>query len=130
MKIKQSDNCISLNQEHHIKNIVSGLEKIFKYQFKVKDTPLPYNFVPTKKGSHTTNIQNLKVKLRFRNLHYRSAIGALLYIFCWTRPDIASTADKLAKFSHNPESIQSKISWYLRIWWGQLKMFSCENHNW
>ena len=115
MKIKQSDNCISLNQEQHIKNIVSGLEKTFKHQFKVKDTPLPYNFVPTTKGSPTTNIQNSEVKLRFGNLHYRSVIGALLYIFCCTRPDIASAADKLAKFSHNPGSIQSKISWYLRI---------------
>ena len=75
IKIKQSNNYITLDQEQYIKNIISGFEKSFKHKFKVKNTPLPNNFVPTKKDSPITETQNKEVKLRFGNLHYRSVIG-------------------------------------------------------
>ena len=58
--------------------------------------------MPTKKDSPTTDTQIKEVKLRFGNLHYRSVIGALLYVSCCTRPDIAFAVNKLAKFSDNP----------------------------
>ncbi len=48
-----------------------------------------------------TDTQTKEVKLRFGNLHYRSVIGALLYISCCTRIDIAYAVNKLAKFSNN-----------------------------
>ena len=102
MKIKQSNNLIILYQEQYIKNIANRFEKSFKHQIKVKNAPLPNNFVLTKKDSPITEIQNKEVKLRFGNLHYRSAIGALLYVSCCTRPDIAFAVNKLSKFSNNP----------------------------
>ena len=103
MKIKEITECITLDQDQYIKNIVSGFEKSFKQQFKVKDTPLSSNFVPTRKDCPTTETQTKEVvKLRFGNLHYRAAIGALLYVSCCTRPDIAYAVNKLAKFSNSP----------------------------
>ena len=48
---------ITLDQDQYIKKIVSRFEKSFKHQFKVKDTPLPSNFVPTKKDCPTTETQ-------------------------------------------------------------------------
>ena len=98
MEIKQSNDYITLDQEQYIKNIISRFEKSFKHQFKIKNTPLPSNFVPTKKDSPTTGTQIKEVKLRFGNLHYRSVIGALLYVSCCTRHDIAFAVNKLAKF--------------------------------
>ena len=86
-----------------VKSIVSRFEKSFKHQFKMKDSPLPSNFIPSKnKDSPTTDLQMKEVKIRFGNLHYRSVIGALLYISCCTRPDIAFAVNKLAKYSNNP----------------------------
>ena len=37
MKIKQTTEYITLDQDQYIKNIVSRFEKNFKHQFKVKD---------------------------------------------------------------------------------------------
>ena len=38
----------------------------------------------------------------FGGLHYRSAIGALIYLSSGTRPDITFAVSKLAKFSNAP----------------------------
>ena len=43
-----------------------------------------------------------ETKVRFGNLHYRSVIGALLYVSCCTRPDICFAVNKLAKYANNP----------------------------
>ena len=102
MKIKQTSEHITLDQDQYVKNIVSRFEKSFKHQFKMKDSPLPNNFIPSKKDSPTTDLQMKEVKIRFGNLHYRSVIGALLYVSCCTRPDIAFAVNKLAKYSNNP----------------------------
>ena len=48
MKIKQSNNHITLDQEQYIKNIIIRFQKNFKQQFKVKNTSVHINFVPTK----------------------------------------------------------------------------------
>ena len=65
MKINQSDNHISLNQEYYIQILVSRLEKNSKHQFKVNDTSILNHFVPTKKEYPTTDIENKEVRLRF-----------------------------------------------------------------
>ena len=57
MKIKYTTEYITLDQDQYIKNIVSRFEKSFKHQFKVKETPLPSNFVPTRKDCPTTETQ-------------------------------------------------------------------------
>ena len=113
IKITQTEDDITLSQEQYIKNIVSRFEKSFKHQFKVKETPLPTNFIPSKKDCPTTDNQTKEVKLRFGNLHYRSVIGALLYISCCTRIDIAYAVNKLAKFSNNPGIIHYRALLHL-----------------
>ena len=54
------------------------------------------------RSSPLTEEHTKEAKVRFRNLNYRSVIGALLYVSCCTRPDITYAVNKLAKFSHNP----------------------------
>ncbi len=77
-------------------------EKSFKHPFKKKDFPLPISFIPPKKDSPTTDEQVKETWTRFGNLHYRSVIGALLYVSCRTRPDICFAVNKFAKFANNP----------------------------
>ena len=113
IQIKQIAEYISLDQDQYIKNIISRFEKSSKHQFKVKDTPLPSNFVPTRKDCPTTEIQTKEIKLRFGNLHYRAVIGALLYLSCCTRPDIAYALNKLAKFSNSPGIIHNRAMLHL-----------------
>ena len=55
MKIKQTPEHITLDQDQYVKN--SRFEKSFKHQFKIKDSPLPSNFIPSKKDSPTTALQ-------------------------------------------------------------------------
>ena len=81
---------------------MNRFEKSFKHTFKLKNTPLPSNFVPSKKDCPTTEAQSKEVKITFGNLSYRSVIGALLYVSCCTRPDICFAVNKLAKYSNNP----------------------------
>ena len=102
MRIRQEDDYITLDQDQYVKNIITRFEKSFKHEFKTKDSPLPANFVPSKKDSPTVDAQHKEIKLRFGNLHYRSIIGALLYVSCCTRPDITYAVNKLAKFANNP----------------------------
>ena len=102
MRIRQGEDNIIIDQDQYVKNIVSRFEKLFKHAFKLKDSPLPTSFVPTKKDSPTTDTEIKEVKIRFGNLNYRSIIGALLYVSCCTRPDITYAVNKLAKFSNNP----------------------------
>ena len=70
MRIKQEDDYITLDQDQYVKNIVTRFEKSFKHEFKTKDSPLPTNFVPSKKDSPTVDAQHKEIKLRFGNLHY------------------------------------------------------------
>ena len=86
---------------------------MFKHSFKLKDSPLPGNFVPTKNDCPKNEAQTKEVKLRFGNLHYRSVIGALLYVSCCTRPDISYAVNKLAKYSNNPGIIHFRALLHL-----------------
>ena len=67
MEIKQTSENITLDQEQYFKNIVSRFEKSFKHEFKTKDSPLPNNFIPSKKDCPTTELQIKEVKIRFGN---------------------------------------------------------------
>ena len=89
MHIRQHKDYIILHQEQYVKNITARFEKQFKHPFKLKDSPLPSSFIPTKKDSPKTETEVKETKLRFGNMHYRSIIGALLYVSCCTRPDIS-----------------------------------------
>ena len=103
MRINQEKDYITIDQDQYIKNIVSRFEKSFKHSFKLKLTPLPSNFIPTKKDYPVTETQSKEVKVRFGNLNYRSVTVALLYASCCTRPDTCYAVNKLTKYSNNPE---------------------------
>ena len=113
MRITQNRDFISLDQDQYVKNITSRFEKGFKHPFKKKDFPLPISFVPTKKDSPATEEQIKETKTRFGNLHYRSIIGALLYVSCCTRPDICFAVNKLAKYANNPGVIHFRALLHL-----------------
>ncbi len=49
MCIKQENNYITLDQKQYVKNVIARFEKSFKHEFKVKESPLPTNFIPSKK---------------------------------------------------------------------------------
>ena len=57
MRITQKVNYISLDQDQYVTNITARFEKAFKYPFKGKQSPLPTNFIPSKKDSPTTEEQ-------------------------------------------------------------------------
>ena len=102
MRIIQKPAYITLDQDQYIKNITSRFEKLFKHSFKLKDSPLPSTFVPSKKDCPATEEQVKEIKIRFGNINFRSIIGALLYVSCCTRPDISYAVNKLAKYATNP----------------------------
>lgn len=104
MCIYQENDYITLDQNQYVKNIITRFENPFKHKFKVKvkDLPLPTNFVPSKKDCPTVDAQYKEIKLQFGNLHYCSSSGALLYISCCTCPDITYAVKKLVKFANNP----------------------------
>ena len=76
--------------------------KKFKHPVKLKDSPLPSSFIPTKKDCPKIETESKETRLRFGNMNYRSIIGALLYASCCTRSGITYAVNKLAKFSNNP----------------------------
>ena len=113
MKITPDNNYITLDQHQYSKNITARIEKTFKNPIKMKDSPLPNGFIPTKDDCPKNQAQMDEVKQRFKNLHYRSAIGSLLYISCRTRPDMCYAVNKLAKFSNNPGIVHYKALLHL-----------------
>ena len=74
---------------------------------------LPNNFIPSKKGRPTTELQTKEVKIRFGNLHYRSIIGALLYVSCCTRPDVTFAVNKLTKYYYSPGVVHYRAMLHL-----------------
>ena len=95
------------------KTLLVVLKRVLSMNSKLKISPLPNDFIPSKKDCPTTELQIKEVKIRFGNLHYRSVIGALLYISCCTRPDIAFAVNKLAKYSNNPGVVHYRAMLHL-----------------
>ena len=79
MRINQLNDYMSIDQEQYVKNITNRFEKAFKHSFKIKDSPLPTSFIPSKKDYPTTELQMKEVKLRFGN--YRSVIQRFKILF-------------------------------------------------
>ena len=91
MRIRQHKDYITLDQ--YVKNITSRFEKQFKHSFKLKDSPLPSSFIPSKKDCPKTKTQIKETKLQFGNMNYRSVIGALEYMCHGSSSD--TTANKI-----------------------------------
>ena len=66
MSIVQKKKYILLDQDQYAKNITAGFEKVFKYSFKGKQSPLPTKFTPSKKDSPTTEKQIIETKIEIR----------------------------------------------------------------
>ena len=99
MKIKQTTEYITLDQDQYIKNIVD-LRKVSNTNLRLKILLYLVNLYQQEKIAQPQ--KHKQKKLRFGNLYYRAVIGALLYVSCCTRPDIAYAVNKLAKFSNSP----------------------------
>ena len=89
-----------LDQSRYTMHFLEGLKN--KFKIKERNTPLPMDFVPTKKDCALTVEEKANVHLRFGDVNYRSVIGGLIYASSGTRPDITYAVGKLAKFSNAP----------------------------
>jgi hypothetical protein len=66
-----------------------------------RETPAPTNYVFTKKNRPTED--DLKIiDVRFKGLHFRSAVCSVLYLAYGTRADILFIICKLSKACHDP----------------------------
>jgi len=102
MRIRQHKEHITLDQDQYVKNITTRFKKPVKHSFKLKDSPLPASFVPTKKDYPPTEAKVKEIKIRFGILNFCSIIRALLYVSCCAQPDISFAVNKLAKYADNP----------------------------
>ncbi len=101
MRIRQENDHTSIDQDQFIRNIISKFEKAFKHPFKNKVSPYQLLLYQARKTVHKMIHKSRKSRFRFGNLNYKSVFGALLYISCCTRPDIAYDVNKWAKLSNN-----------------------------
>ena len=102
MRIRQHKEHITLDQDQYVKNITTRFKKPVKHSFKLKDSPLPASFVPTKKDYPPTEAKVKEIKIRFGTLNFCSIIRALLYVSCCAQSDISFAVNKLAKYVDNP----------------------------
>ena len=89
MQITEKRDHIIIDQKQYAKYVTSRLKKTLRSIIKIQENPLPTNFIPTKKDCPENEAQTIEVKKRFQNLHYRSAMGSLLYI-CHVAQDLTS----------------------------------------
>ena len=89
-----------IDQSRYALNISEKFSKCAN--IKPRSSPLPLDFTPTKEDMASTPEEKNEVNKLFGDLHYRSAIGALIYLSSGTRSDITFAVSKLAKFSNSP----------------------------
>ena len=101
MKIEYNQHGATIDQQLYAKSIANKLIKKGVDIFQ-RDTPLPSDFIFTKKDSPSnTNIQQ-ETDNKYKNIHFRSVIGALIYVSSGTRPDTTFATVKIAKYAHSP----------------------------
>ena len=95
------DNSIYVDQDRYDTSIVAKDLDIatVKASTKFYKTTLPSDIIFTKDETYTSDEQVEKFTREF-NIHYRSCIGSLLYIFS-ARVDLSFAMHKLVKFSAN-----------------------------
>ena len=89
-----------VDQSRYMTHFLEALRT--KFRIKERTTPLPSDFVPTKKDCALTEEEKTQVQERFGDVNYRSVIGGMIYVSSGTRPDITYAVSKLAKFSNAP----------------------------
>ena len=83
-------------KEHYIK-----IWKAIETSFKLKDSPLPSSFIPTKKDTLKIETGNKETRFWLGNMCIRYVIGALFYVLCCTRPDITYAINELTIVANN-----------------------------
>ena len=99
------DHSISVDQGRYATSIVAKYlyTATVKVSTKFYKTTLPAGMIFTKEDVSTSDEQVEKLTREY-NIHYRSCIGSLIYLFS-TRVDLSFAVHKLAKFSANPGKV-------------------------
>ena len=84
----ESDGCAFISQKAHVEKV---LERFDKNNNKMRSLPLPVNAKLTREGEKSKDVSE-----------YAALIGSLLYIACSSRPDMAATVNRLAKYMSCP----------------------------
>jgi hypothetical protein len=89
---------VLLSQPSHVQEIMHQF-RTFTDDWTPRSIPIPEDLKLTSDGTTKTDKSPLLDVTKFP---YRSLIGAMSYLACTTRPDIAYTVNQLARFSHAP----------------------------
>ena len=101
MKIEYNHQGATIDQQLYATSIANKLIKKGVDIFP-RETPLPPDIILTKKDCPPNpNIQQ-ETDTKYKNIHFRLVIGALIYLSSGTRPDITFATVKLAKYAHSP----------------------------
>ena len=105
------DHSISVDQARYATSIVAKYlyTAIVKVNTKFYNTTLPADMIFTKEDVSTSDEQVEKLTREF-NIHYRSCIGSLIYLFS-TRVDLSFAVHKLAIFH------QTLVNYNLKDWY-------------
>ena len=107
------DHSISVDQARYGTSIVAKYlyTDTVKVSTKIYKTILPAGIIFTKEYLSTSDEQAEKLTREY-NIHYRSCICSLIYLFS-TRVDLSFAVHKLAKFSENPGKVHFEVLIYL-----------------
>ena len=89
---------VLLTQQKHVEELLHQFEPL-QEDWTPRSLPVPDGLRLSAAG---TNVQDKSPLLDVRRYPYRALIGALNYIACSTRPDIAYIVNQLARFSNAP----------------------------
>ena len=99
MKINYNQLGATIDQQLYAKSIVNKLIEQGTDIFP-RNTTLQPDITLIKKDCPTTPAIQQETDAKYSNIHFRSVIGALIYLSSGTRPDITFTTVKLAKYAH------------------------------
>lgn len=88
MEINKTEDCISINQKQYVETII---DKFNLLDAKSISTPADVNVHLSK------NTSNVPI-----NFPYREAVGALLFLTCVSRPDIAYAVNVVSRYVNDP----------------------------
>ena len=99
--LNKKDKKLSLSQSAYIDTILKKFGFESEGNFKTKSIPIDDNATTTifyPGPSSSGDEKDISVD----STRYREALGSLLYLALWTRPDISYAVHRLAKYSENP----------------------------
>ena len=113
IKINYNKLGATIDQQLYAKSIVNKLVKKGTDIYP-RNTPLQPDITLTKRDCPTTPAIQQEIDAKYSSIHFRSVIGALIYLSSGTRPDITFATVKLAKYAHAPgENHYKALTWLL-----------------